>query len=72
MFVIEREAQQLISELHIQNARLGDSGLYSCSAVKIDGETGVKSVRLTVKGEYNWFPAEYSKIVTLTVCFVTE
>ena len=53
MFVIEREAQQLISELHIQNARLGDSGLYSCSAVKIDGETGVKSILLTVKGEYN-------------------
>lgn len=45
-------AQKSISELHIQNARSEDAGLYECNAVKErDGRDYQKSIRLTVKSK---------------------
>lgn len=49
MFVRNGIPPNSVSELHILNARLGHSGLYACSAKKIDGTLAVKFVNLTIK-----------------------
>ena len=51
-FVEELEEQKSVSELHIQNAELADSGLYVCSAVKVeDDKVVLKSIELRVTGK---------------------
>ena len=52
MNVKEWRDQKSISQLHIQNARSEDAGLYGCNAVKeLDGRDYQKSVRLTINSK---------------------